>query len=138
LRFVAQYGDASNLTAAPWGGGAYTASDLERKYATLRLRCEEVGRQYESILRTMVFGPTALADTERALEAKRARIPPPLLAFAGQAALLGTPEDAVARVRPFLEAGCQYVIWLVANADIDTLELLKERVIPALRGAAVA
>lgn len=137
LRFVAQYGDASNLTPAPWGGGAYTAQDLARKYASLRRRCDEIGRPYESILRTMVFGPTALADTQAALEAKRARIPPPLLAFAGQAALLGTPEDAVARVRPFIQAGCQYVMWLVTGGDTDTLELLNERVIPNLRAARV-
>jgi alkanesulfonate monooxygenase SsuD/methylene tetrahydromethanopterin reductase-like flavin-dependent oxidoreductase (luciferase family) len=130
LRLVAQYADASNMTAADWGGGAYTPADVERKYAALQEHTRAVGRPYTTVLRTYNFTPTILGDTPEALEAKRARVPPNVLKFLGQAALIATPEEAVKRVRAFVAAGCQYINF--GAQDPDTLRLLAERVIPAL------
>jgi alkanesulfonate monooxygenase SsuD/methylene tetrahydromethanopterin reductase-like flavin-dependent oxidoreductase (luciferase family) len=138
LRFVAQYADASNLVAAPWGGGVYTPEDAARKYAVLRGHCARVGRPFESVARSMEFVPTILADTEAKLAHKRALIPPPLLAFAGQAALVGTPRQTVARLRPFVGAGCQYFSHAIIGNDLDTLHLLAERVIPEMHAVAAA
>jgi len=130
LRLVAQYADASNLVAADWGGGAFTADDVRRKYAALQEHCMAISRPYSAVLRTYQFSPTLLGDSPAALEAKRARVPPSVLQFLGQAALIGTPEQAIERLRPLVEAGCQY--FNLGVMEPDTLRLLTERVIPAL------
>jgi alkanesulfonate monooxygenase SsuD/methylene tetrahydromethanopterin reductase-like flavin-dependent oxidoreductase (luciferase family) len=130
LRLVAQYADASNLVAEAWGGAATTDAEVLHKYQVLQARCAEVGRPYASVLRTYSFVPVLLADSPAALAVKRERVPPQVLAFAGAAALVGTPEQAVERVQPLVGAGCQYVNFGVL--DPDTLRLLAERVVPAV------
>jgi alkanesulfonate monooxygenase SsuD/methylene tetrahydromethanopterin reductase-like flavin-dependent oxidoreductase (luciferase family) len=130
LRLVAQYADASNLVAAEWGGGAATAADVRRKYRVLEEHCVAVGRAYTSVLRTYNFMPTVLADSPEVLATRRDRVPPRILAFAGAAALLGTPEEAVQRLRQLVDAGCQYFNFGVM--EVDTLRLLADRVVPAL------
>jgi hypothetical protein len=78
---VAQYADASNLMAADWGGGAFTADDVRRKYAALQEHCIAVSRPYSAVIRTYQFSPTLLGDSPAALEAKRTRVPPSVLQF---------------------------------------------------------
>jgi len=129
LRLVAQYADASNLAAENWGGAAATDADVRQKYEVLQAHCAALGRPYASVLRTYHFVPTLLADSPAALAVKRERAAQ-LLAFAGAAALVGTPEHAVERVRPLVAAGCQYFTFAVF--DPDTLRLLAERVVPAV------
>ena len=97
-----------------------------------------MGRPFGSVARSMEFVPTILADREAELARKRRLVPPPLLAFAGQAALVGTPEQAVARLRPFVAAGCQYFSHAIIGNDLDTLHLLAERVIPEMNAVAAA
>ena len=46
LRLVAKYGDACNLFVGP---------DLERKLATLRRICDELGRDYDEISKTVLY-----------------------------------------------------------------------------------
>lgn len=130
LRLVAQYADASSLVAVAAAGGAATTSDVRRKYAVLGDYCRGVGREPLSVLRTYHFFPVVLANTQAALEAKRAQIPPAMLAMAGPAALLATPEQAVKHLRGFVAAGCRY--FTMAVSEPDTLRLLAERVIPAV------
>jgi alkanesulfonate monooxygenase SsuD/methylene tetrahydromethanopterin reductase-like flavin-dependent oxidoreductase (luciferase family) len=62
------------------------------------------------------------------------RLPKPVLALAGQVALIGTPEDAIARFRAMATAGVQYVVVAVAGDDVETTTLLVERVMPVLAG----
>ena len=130
LRFVAEYADASSLGAGAWGGGASTDVDVRRKYQALHNHCTAVGRPHGAVLRTFHFVPVLLANNQTALAAKRARIPQNLLAVAGTSALVGTPEQAVERLRPLFAAGCQY--FTLAVLDPDTLRLLAERVVPAV------
>jgi alkanesulfonate monooxygenase SsuD/methylene tetrahydromethanopterin reductase-like flavin-dependent oxidoreductase (luciferase family) len=111
LRLVADYADASNL---------------------LQAHCTAAGRPSTSVLRTYHFVPTLLADSETVLAAKRERAAQ-LLAMAGAGALVGTPEEALERLQPLVDAGCQYFTFAVF--DPDTLRLLAERVTPRLREA---
>ncbi|MFI9381894.1 LLM class F420-dependent oxidoreductase [Kutzneria sp. NPDC052558] len=46
LRLVAEYGDACNLFVGP---------DLERKLNTLRRHCDQVGRDYDEIAKTVLY-----------------------------------------------------------------------------------
>lgn len=103
---------------------------MRRKYAALREHCAAVGRSYDAVLRTFHFVPTLLADNPAALAAKRERAPQELLASGDTAALVGTPEQAVARLRSLVAAGCQY--FTLAVLEPDTLRLLAERVVPAV------
>ena len=134
LRLVARYADASSLGAGAWGGGAATDADLQRKYRVLAEHCAAAGRPYATVLRTYHVGPLLLADSPAALAAKRERVPREVLALAGAAALVGTPEQAVARLRPLVAAGCQY--FTLAVPEPETLRLLAERVAPAVTAPA--
>lgn len=131
LRFVAQYADASNLGAVSWAGGAFSADDAKRKFDVLRQRCQEARRPYEAVLRTGLLA-MFLAESTAAVEAKMANVPPQILGFFEQLPVVGTPEEAVPRVRVLLEAGFQYVIFIVLPFDGESLRLLAERVVPAV------
>lgn len=131
LRFVAQYADASNIGAASWAGGAFTPDDARRKFGVLQGQCAAVGRPYATVLRTALLG-LYLAESPAAARAKLDRLPPPLRAFFQQLPVVGTPEEAVPRIRALLAAGFQYIIF--SGADAETLRLAAERVIPAVTG----
>jgi alkanesulfonate monooxygenase SsuD/methylene tetrahydromethanopterin reductase-like flavin-dependent oxidoreductase (luciferase family) len=130
LRFVAEHADAANLGAVSWAGSAFTTDDIRRKFGALRQRCGEAGRPYEAILRTGLLA-VFLSDSPVALQEKMAQIAPELLAFCERIPVVGTPEDAVPRVRELLAAGFQYVIFFVLPSDTESLQLLAQRVLPA-------
>jgi alkanesulfonate monooxygenase SsuD/methylene tetrahydromethanopterin reductase-like flavin-dependent oxidoreductase (luciferase family) len=132
LAAVAQYADASNFIPSM----VASVAAIERKYAVLREHCVAIGRPYDSVLRTYQFVPLLLADTAAALAAKREVVPPFLRAMDPQttAGFIGTPEQAVERLLPLVAAGCQYFILSVL--DIETLQLVAERVVPVVRARA--
>jgi alkanesulfonate monooxygenase SsuD/methylene tetrahydromethanopterin reductase-like flavin-dependent oxidoreductase (luciferase family) len=132
LRYAARYADATNLAAVAWAGGVYTTDDARHKFEVLRRHCAEVGRPYESVLRTAHFVPTILAETPAACQAKLDRLPPHMLAFFDRAGLVGSPEEAVQRLRGLVEAGFRYFIPSVIGPDTETVDLLVRRVIPAV------
>jgi alkanesulfonate monooxygenase SsuD/methylene tetrahydromethanopterin reductase-like flavin-dependent oxidoreductase (luciferase family) len=131
LRLVARYADASNLGAASWAGRAFTPEDAEHKFGVLRRHCEEIGRPHESVLRTGLLG-AFLSESPEALRAKMELVPPGLLEFAEQLPIVGTPEDAVPRVRTLLDSGFQYVIFLVLPFDTESLNSLAQHVLPTV------
>ncbi len=130
LRFVARYADASNIGAASWAGNAFTPEDARHKFEVLRGHCEEAGRPYETVLRTGLLG-MFLSESAEALRTKMEHVPPQILGFFEQLPVIGTPEEAVPRVRAMLGAGFQYVIFIVLPFDKESLQLLAERVLPA-------
>jgi alkanesulfonate monooxygenase SsuD/methylene tetrahydromethanopterin reductase-like flavin-dependent oxidoreductase (luciferase family) len=133
LRLVAQYADASGIAGGSWGGAATTAERIRQKHSVLREHCAVAGRPASSVLRTFHLVPVVLAESLAALTTKRDRLPPELLASADTAGLVGTPEQAVARLLSLVAAGCQY--FTLAVLESDTLRLLAERVIPAVAAA---
>lgn len=103
LKLVAKYGDANNIT----GGIAA----VRRKEGVLLRHCEEVGRDPSEIERTAGVGPLFIRDThveaERALAASferngRAALP--------RDPLVGTPDEIVERLLPFVEAGYRHLV----------------------------
>jgi alkanesulfonate monooxygenase SsuD/methylene tetrahydromethanopterin reductase-like flavin-dependent oxidoreductase (luciferase family) len=135
------YGDACNIGAASWAGGGFTAEDARHKFEVLERRCVDVGRNPTSILRTSIVGPLFLAETEEAARAKLDKLPPWVIAggqgLPGLEALVfaGTPESAIRHVRGLLETGHQYLIYRALESD--PLELLSDRVMPAVLPASV-
>ena len=55
-----------------------------------------------------------------------------LLAFLEQAVVATTPEDAIKRIQGLVGAGFQYFLFGIAGNDVETLNLLAQRVIPAI------
>ena len=133
LRLAAQYADASSIGAGAWGGSAATDAIVRQKYAALDVQCSAAGRPPAAVLRSFHCVPVLLADNPSALATKRERLPPELQAAADSSGLIGTPEQALARIRPLVAAGCQYIT--LAVLDPDTLRLLAERVVPEVNDA---
>jgi hypothetical protein len=101
LRFVAQYGDACNFF-----GGNETALIKER-LEILRGHCEDVGRPYEEIEKT-VLEPADFED--------------------------GGAQDAIARARALGEMGFEHIIFNVKGPYTpETLKLFTDEIIPALK-----
>lgn len=141
LRQVAEHADACNLYQLDLGAGrVLTAEDARRKLAVLRDHCAAVGRPYETVLRTYGTGWTILAEDEAALRAKLDRYFPEGLErrYTGpwrDFVFAGTPERAVAHFGDLVDAGIQYVIVETLDAaDVETIRLLAERVVPRLVG----
>jgi len=132
LRYVAQYADMSNMAAARWAGGTYTPADASQKFQVLQHRCEEAGRPYESILRATTISPLILAETPAGVQAKLDRFPKEALAFLEQTVLAITPGDAIQRIQALVDVGFQYFLCGIAVKDVETLNLLAQRVIPAI------
>ncbi len=99
LRFVAQYGQACNLFPGP---------DLARKLDVLRGHCQDVGRDYDEILKTCYFIFDVGEKGEKAAEV----------------------TDQLGRLA---EMGFQAAIGQVANVwEITPLEVIGSQVIPAV------
>jgi len=119
LKLVAQYGDACNLT------GDLPA--IQRKLAVLKQHCASVGRNYESIRRT-VTAFCCLGETD---EQARAKFP---TAFLGRpvaaGALIGSPRTVRERLTELEEAGVQEVILTFPDVlQLDTLSFFAQEFI---------
>src|SRR6266699_6332146 len=62
LKLVAQYGNACNV--------GEDIATIKHKFGVLRRHCEELGRDYNSIRRTVLIDDCAIAETEAAAVAK--------------------------------------------------------------------
>jgi alkanesulfonate monooxygenase SsuD/methylene tetrahydromethanopterin reductase-like flavin-dependent oxidoreductase (luciferase family) len=134
LRQVVQYADACNIGAASWAGGAYTSADVQRKFEVMRHYCVEIGRPYESLLRT---ASVALYLAENAAEVERKRRDAEsspggrwLVDFLEQVVLFCTPEQAVKHFQSLIQAGFDYIAVIASPLDVRTVRLLAKEVIP--------
>jgi alkanesulfonate monooxygenase SsuD/methylene tetrahydromethanopterin reductase-like flavin-dependent oxidoreductase (luciferase family) len=134
LRLVARYADASNFGPHEWTGGAYDLAAVRRKYEVLRGYCRDIGRPYDSILRTHYTPLLTLAETGSELAAKRsrARIPD---AGLRTVPLFATVDEAIVHYQGLIGAGVQYFLATVNGQDTQTAELLARQVLPALKPA---
>jgi len=106
LRLVAQYADACNVFGTDPG-------QLGHKFAVLRRHCEAVGRDFDSIEKTLLTQVSITPDgARRSL----------------------TPDMIVERLARTTEAGAQHAIFSVRDVhELSKLELIGSRVIPQLR-----
>lgn len=93
------------------------------------------GRAPEAILRTEL-ALAVVGESAHIAQAKRDVIPAPYRDFFGQLPIVTSPEAMVAQAQPFHAAGLQYLIFIVFDAE--TLQLLGERVLPAVAAAEAA
>ena len=133
LRQVAQYADASNMGAHESIGLAVTMTDVSRKFAKLSEYCEQLGRPYESVLRSQFTMPLIIGKTREALDKKMAVMPQETLAWCGPALFAGTPAEAIDFYESLAATGFQYFIANILDGDEETIELLGTDVMPAFR-----
>jgi alkanesulfonate monooxygenase SsuD/methylene tetrahydromethanopterin reductase-like flavin-dependent oxidoreductase (luciferase family) len=130
LRQVARYADMANFGPHVWTGSSFSREDAVRKYAALRLHAQSVERPYDAILRSYYTPSLTIAPTLSTLQAKLVTFPIPELSRAG--AVFGTPEEVTAHYQSLVDVGVQYFIVGVAPGDTETLQLLAQKVMPAL------
>ncbi len=119
LRLVAQYADLCNVYG--------TVEEVAHKFAVLRRHCEDVGRPYEAITRTINYWAVVVRD-EAARDARLARQPD---------AQVMTAAEAIAQLRAYEAAGTDMaIVKLLDAADEEPVRVFAETVLPAFAGAA--
>ncbi|MRH89391.1 TIGR03560 family F420-dependent LLM class oxidoreductase [Nocardia sp. SYP-A9097] len=112
LRLVAKYADACNIIASP--------EDARHKFAVLAQHCADLGRDPDTITRTLQT-PAIIADTD---QQALALIPPALdaaIPFDFRThGLIGSPETIAARIAAFEAAGVEELV--IYFADATSLE----------------
>lgn len=124
LKLVAQYADACNI-------GHLDNEGLARKFAIIKDHCEEVGRDYNEIRRTVLFN-CAIAETDEEALAKseyyKRNIPSGRLR---EQALVGTPDAIRKRLIEIEQAGAQeLIIFLQDAAQLASLRLFAQECLP--------
>lgn len=134
LKIAARYGSYSNF--------GVTLDEFEHKSRVLRGHCDDVGTDFESIIRSSNFN-VVCGETEIEVEDKVRSILDRYRPWvsAGKLAdldrvfrvMAGTPEQLVEKLQPWVDAGLDYAIAYFQDAAYDTsgLELFAREVFPA-------
>ena len=117
LKIVAEYGDACNI-------GHLDNEGLEHKFNVLEKHCDELGRDYNTIKRTVLFN-CAIAENDEAAMARaepyKRNIPSGRLR---EQALIGTPDAIRKRLIEIEQAGAQEIILFMQDAkDLEPIRL---------------
>ncbi|HEY2601001.1 MAG TPA: LLM class F420-dependent oxidoreductase [Thermoleophilaceae bacterium] len=129
LRIVAEHADVWNT--------AYGDMDVfKHKLDVLSQHCTDVGRDPADI-RVSVTMRAALAEDEAGVADRRRELEaagPSQFTYA-----IGTPEQVVEQLKPWVEAGAgDFLLGSAAPFDWQTIELLAQQVAPALRAEVAA
>ncbi|MDP9366516.1 MAG: LLM class F420-dependent oxidoreductase [Chloroflexota bacterium] len=127
LRLVAQYGDACNV-----GGG--DAATVRQKLEVLKRHCDEVGRDYDRIVKSTSVNAFLLeneADAEQATALARGE--QSLEAYSKQF-WIGTADQIAERMQPLVDAGADYIIVYMPRLayDQDPVRRFAQEIIPQL------
>ncbi|GCF10278.1 LLM class F420-dependent oxidoreductase [Dictyobacter arantiisoli] len=119
LKLVAQYGDACNVFG--------DLKTIEHKFAVIKEHCATIGRDYESIRRTVTLA-CSIGETD---EQARAKFPAALLGHPVAAgALIGSPDTLRQRLAELEAAGVQEVILGFPDAlQLDSLRFFAQEFI---------
>jgi F420-dependent oxidoreductase-like protein len=112
LKLVARFGDAANI-----GGG--DPDTIRAKAAILRGHCDELGRDYDTIIKSTsinAFPIDAGDDAERATQVARGALE---WDYFKKQNVIGTEDELAAKVETVLEAGADYVIFYVPGVAHD-------------------
>lgn len=124
LKIVAQYADACNI-------GHQDNEGLARKLGIIEQHCNDVGRDYNEIRRTVLYN-CAIAETDAEALAKselyKRNVPEGRLR---EHALIGTPDAIRKRLIEIEQAGAQeLIIFLQDAAKLDSLRLFGQECLP--------
>jgi len=111
LKLVAKWGDACNI-----GGDVET---IRHKLTVLRGHCEDVGQNYDELIKSTTFDVhlvSAGEDPEKATEKARRGVP--FNEYATRT-IVGGPEEVRRRVEEVLDAGINYVLFYIPRVAYD-------------------
>jgi F420-dependent oxidoreductase-like protein len=135
LRVAARFADYTNFGPS--------LGEFIHKSGVLKQHCDEIGRDFDEITRSSNFF-VVCEETEADVDDRIAWIRERYAALMPQdraersaeafRAMSGTPEQLVEKLRPWVEAGCSYVISYFPESAVDTsgLERFASEVRPAL------
>lgn len=128
LKLVAKYGNACNFGGTP--------EQVRHKLDVLRAHCQQLGRDYESIIRSSNVNIVFLKsgdDIERATENIRATYGWSVEQLR-QAAIVGTPDQVAESLQALADAGINYLITYFPRIayDHEPLQIFAEQVAPRL------
>jgi alkanesulfonate monooxygenase SsuD/methylene tetrahydromethanopterin reductase-like flavin-dependent oxidoreductase (luciferase family) len=115
-----KYADMWNMPDAPF-------REYAKRLATIEEHCDQVGRDPRTLRRTW-FGRLGVARTEA-----------DALAYSGgqwtlDNAFVGTPQDVVEQMGPFVEAGVDFfMVEVLGLPDPDVIGMVREEVVPAVQ-----
>ena len=136
LRLAAKCADYTNF--------GMSLDEFVHKSEVLAAHADAVGRDFDEIVRSSLFR-VLLAETEAAVEAKFSAHVDRLKPLIGderaaearrnlvEHMLVGTPDQVIERLEPWVEAGMTYLIGYFPDAayDSESLEMFAARVAPA-------
>ena len=130
LKLVARYADACNLTDS-------TDPEFYRhKFDVLRKHCQEVGRDYNRILKTAsftVFAASTVTEREKITGSARGGRS---LEELGKGSAVGTPGQLIEVFKGMIEAGVEYfALYFNEPAKMESMRLFAKEVMPALQAA---
>jgi hypothetical protein len=123
----------ANFGAHATVGGAYELADVGRKLAALHGHLLAAGRPHRAILRSHWSGPVVVAETMARAQTKWDALPEWMRSSFASSSVVGTPSEVIDHYRPLIRSGMRYLIAAVAGTDVETVRLLAERVLPAVR-----
>lgn len=115
LKLVAQYANACNL-----GGDI---ANVQHKLEVLKQHCENLGRDFNDIKRTVIIDECAIAETEDEVLAKLHPEQRDNLEGLRRTQLVGTPEQIRQRIAEYAEVGIHELI--IRFVDATKLESLR-------------
>jgi F420-dependent oxidoreductase-like protein len=122
LRIVAQYGDACNLFGS--------SETVKKKLAVLREHCRDVGRDYNSILKTKLGTVTIDKDRDAARKRVEERFKGAPEQMVKEYAIYGNPEDIRHQVEGFRDVGIEYLILsFEPQRELEAMNLFADEVV---------
>jgi F420-dependent oxidoreductase-like protein len=126
LRLVARWGDACNVFGDP--------DRLRHKFGVLRGHCEDLGRDYEEIVRSTSINVHLLEEGEDPQEATALARGNRSYDEYSKEYMVGTAEEIVERLQPRVEAGVNYFIVYLPRVAYDPamVERFAREVVPRI------
>jgi F420-dependent oxidoreductase-like protein len=122
LKIVAKYADACNLFGS--------AETVKKKLEILKAHCKNVGRDYDSILKTKLGVVVIDNDGRKAKKTVQQAFMGMPEAQLREFAIFGPPEEVLKQIREFEDVGIQYLIVdLEPQREIEALEVFADEII---------
>jgi alkanesulfonate monooxygenase SsuD/methylene tetrahydromethanopterin reductase-like flavin-dependent oxidoreductase (luciferase family) len=144
LRQVAKWGDACNLREAISPADSADRdperiAEVKRKFEILGKHCDDVGRPRDEILRSHFTTYLTMAESQPAADKKADAVDTSKSTSAGTRSrgrdflFAASPDRARTYFGALRDAGAQYFVIQVDQDDQETMTLLAEEVMPAVR-----
>lgn len=118
LRTLVRFGDIANIDLNQPG----TPEMFKHKLEVIESHCEEFGRDYSEIKKTMVIPLRILNDEKEAAQFRRTR---------GDWCLYGTIPFIIDRIQQYIDVGAEEIIFSGVISKPELFEQIKEEIISA-------